>query len=241
MTSTVKLGTWLTIDSEAIAEIVCKAGVDWVCVDLEHSSLSLAGAERLIRVADLCGVQALVRLSANDPVQIARVMDCGAHGIIVPMVKTGDDVTAALRAMHYPPLGRRGVGLSRAQGYGPGFDEYRQWLAESSVLIVQIEHQDALEHLDDIFEAGGMNAYMIGPYDLTASMGIAGQFAHPRYLEALKAIKEAGERAGIEAGIHVVEPDPEQLRARIDEGYTRVAYSVDFRIVDAAIRAVVDD
>ncbi len=237
----VRLGTWLTLGSPAIAEIVCKAGFDWVCVDLEHSTTSLETAEALLRVIDLCGKRGFVRLSTkDDAVQIKRVLDSGAHGLIVPMINSAEDVERVVLAMHYPPRGHRGVGLARAQAYGPGFEAYRRRLAEEVELIVQIEHADALPHLDAIFASEDVGGCMIGPYDLTASMGIAGQFDHPDAVAAMSRIAQAAQSAGVAAGIHVVEPDPAALKQRIDEGYTFIAYSVDFRMIDAASRLGLD-
>ena len=230
------MGTWLTLADPAVAELMAQAGMDFLTIDLEHSSLDLFQAAALIRVAELSGAAPLVRLSDNDPVQIKRVMDAGAHGIIVPMVCAAADVSRAWQALHYPPRGRRGVGLARAQAYGEGFGAYRAWLDEQAVLVAQIEHKDALAALDEILAQPGLDAFLVGPYDLSASMGIAGQFEHPDFIAALEQILAAGRRHGVPAGVHVVEPDPVQLRARLDQGYRLVAWSVDFRMLAAAAR-----
>lgn len=234
------VGSWLTIPAPAVAEIMAAAGFDWLVVDLEHSALSLSQAADLIRVIDRCGSAPLVRLSALDPTQIKRVMDAGAHGIIVPMVCEAEQVRAAERAMHYPPRGQRGVGLARAQGYGVDFDAYRSWLDAEALLIAQIEHVDALPNLDAIFASPALDAFLIGPYDLSASMGVAGQLDDPEVDAALTQILDAGRRAGLAAGIHVVEPNPDRLQARLTSGFTFVAYSVDFRMLDHAARSASD-
>jgi len=234
------LGGWASLASEAIVEIMCEAGFDWVAVDLEHSATALADAERLIRVIDGRGRVPLVRLTGNDPQQIKRVMDAGAHGVIVPNVRGREDVLQAVRAMQYPPRGERGVGLSRAQGYGASFEAYREWLERSAVLVAQIEHVDAIGQLGDILDVAELDAVLIGPYDLSASMGWPGAFHEPRFVEAVAEIRRAAAARGKPAGIHVVEPDPAALRARVDEGYRFVAYGVDFRMIDVACRAGVD-
>ena len=230
------VGSWLSLGHAGICEIMCNAGFRWVAVDLEHTTTSLEQAEAIIRVADGKGVTPLVRLASHDPVQIKRVMDAGAHGVIAPNIRTAKELAQVAAAMQYPPTGTRGVGLGRAQGYGPGFESYRSWLSESSVLIAQIEHVDALENLDEIMSVQALDAYMIGPYDLSASMGCAGQFNNEQYLAAVSTIVEAGNRHGVCSGTHVVEPDPVQLRQRIDDGFRFIAYSVDFRMIDAACR-----
>lgn len=230
------VGTWLTLDSPAVAEIMARAGFAFVTVDLEHSPLTLAQAADLIRTAELAGSAPLVRLSAGDPVQVKRVMDAGAHGIIAPMITRREQVEALHAAMHYPPLGSRGVGLARAQGYGEGFDRYRTWLAEHAVLVAQLEHVDALKQLDAILSSRVLDACLVGPYDLSASMGLAGQLDHPDVLAALDRIRAAAERHGVPAGTHLVQPDPPQLRRLLDQGYRFLAYSVDFRMLAVAAR-----
>src|SRR3990167_863010 len=137
MNNKISIGSWITLAHPAIAEIMAKAGFEWLVIDLEHSVITIREAEELIRVIALCGVKPYVRLTANDPNQIKRVMDAGAQGIIVPMVKSADDVKKAADAMFYPPKGTRGVGLARAQNYGAGFDKYLAKHANFD-LIVQI-------------------------------------------------------------------------------------------------------
>src|SRR2546423_13195240 len=121
------LGAWITQGHPAIAEIFARAGFDWVTVDLEHSTISLDQAGELIRTIDLAGCAPLVRLTSNDPNLIKRLMDAGAHGIIVPGVNAAADAEAAVAATRYPPAGHRGVGLGRAQGYGARFHDYFAW------------------------------------------------------------------------------------------------------------------
>lgn len=232
----VTVGSWITLANPAIAEIMAKAGFDWLTVDLEHSVITIREAEELIRVIDLCGVVPLVRLSANDPVQIKRVMDAGAHGVIVPMVNTKMEAQAAVSALYYPPKGRRGVGLARAQGYGTTFQRYKEWLANEAIVIVQVEHIDAVNNLTDILSVPGIDGYFIGPYDLSASIGLPGQFAHPDMIAIIKKIKQIGYDLKKAGGLHVVEPDIIQLEERINEGFQFIAYSLDIRMLDTACR-----
>ncbi len=141
------LGSWITLGHPAIAEIMANAGFDWLVVDLEHSVIDLEMASDLIRTIDLCGTAPLVRLTSNDQNQIKRVMDAGAHGIIVPMVNTPAEAVMAVAATRYSPVGSRGVGLARAQGYGANFQDYLKWQSEGPVVIVQIEHKGAVDQL----------------------------------------------------------------------------------------------
>ncbi len=230
------IGSWLTMPSLAISELMAKVGFDWLTIDLEHSSLSIEQAAEMIRIIDLTGVSPLVRLTSNDGNQIKRVMDSGAHGIIVPMVNTKGDAEQAVSSVYYPPKGIRGVGLARAQDYGIGFHEYRDWLEENAIIIAQIEHIDAVNNLEDILSVDGVDGYIIGPYDLSASLGVSGEFDHSSMIEAMNEIYRVATTLGKYGGIHIVEPDTDLLKQSVLEGFTFLAYSVDFRMLDVSAR-----
>ena len=228
------IGSWITLAHPAIAEIMAKNGFDWLAVDLEHSVITIREAEELIRIIQLSNVTPLVRLTSNDPNQIKRVMDAGSHGVIVPMVNSPEDAKNAVQAVKYPPVGKRGVGLARAQGYGTKFHDYLEWQKSKSIVIVQVEHIDAVNNLEEIFSVEGVDGYIIGPYDLSGSMGIPGQFDHPLFLETMQRIKNVASDMNMEGGIHVIEPETQQLQQRIEEGYRFIAYSLDIRMLDVA-------
>ncbi len=230
------IGTWITLGHASIAEIFAKAGFDWLVVDLEHSTISIEQAGELIRTIDLAGVAPLVRLTFNDINQIKRVMDAGAHGIVVPNINTPQEAKDAVLATRYAPLGRRGVGLGRAQKYGPGFKDYLDWQKDAPVVIVMIEHESALDHLEDIFAVPGVDGFIIGPYDLSCSMGMPGEFERPEFIAVMQRILNAGLKAGCAPGLHIVEPDMVYLRQAISEGYRFIAYGVDIRMLDVSAR-----
>jgi 2-dehydro-3-deoxyglucarate aldolase len=234
------LGSWITLGHPAIAEIFSNSGFDWIVVDLEHSSMSIDQAGELIRVIDLSDVAPLVRLTSNNPDQIKRVMDAGAHGIVVPMVNSVSDALDAISATRYEPFGNRGVGLARAQSYGAKFKEYVDWQNNSPVVIVQIEHISAIENLKEIFKIKEVDGYIIGPYDLSCSMGIPGEFDDPKFIETMQTIKDFGDTANKPGGLHIVEPDKSQLVKSISDGYKFIAYSVDIRMLDNACRIGLD-
>lgn len=235
----ISVGSWITLAHPAIAEIMAKAGFEWLVIDMEHSVITIREAEELIRVIELCGVKPYVRLTANDPQQIKRVMDAGAQGIIVPMVKSIKDVKKAANAMFYPPKGTRGVGLARAQGYGAAFESYLE-KQKSFDLIVQIEHIEAVNQLDEILSFPDLTGFIVGPYDLTGSMGIPGNFEHIDFHQALNKIKNiANSYLNVKRGIHLIEPNFSQLKKLIDEQYDFIAYSLDIRILDIGVRSAV--
>ncbi len=230
------VGSWITLAHPAIAEIMARAGFDWLAVDLEHSVITIREAEELIRIIDLCDVTPLVRLSKNDPVQIKRVMDAGAHGVIVPMVNSVAEAEQAVASVRYPPQGKRGVGLARAQGYGAAFGSYKAWLQSKVIVIVQIEHIQAVQNLSAILAVDGVDGFIVGPYDLSGSLGIPGDFEHPDMKKAMGIIRRDGVASGKVPGIHVIEPDVVELQERIKDNYRFIAYSLDIRMLECACR-----
>ncbi len=232
----VTIGTWITLAHPSIAEIMAASGFDWIAIDLEHSVITIREAEELIRVINLSGVTSLVRLTSNDPNQIKRVMDAGSCGVIVPMVKSIEDVKQAVAAVKYPPYGNRSVGLARAQEYGQSFSEYLEWQKNQTIIIVQIEHIEAVNNLEAIFSVEGVDGYIIGPYDLSASLEAPGEFDNPIFLNAMERVKKVAAEMKMMGGIHIIEPEPRQLQKRIAEGYQFIAYSLDIRMIDVACR-----
>lgn len=231
------IGSWITIGDNAIAEIMSKAGFDWLAVDMEHSALSMAQCQELLRVIDLCQVAPLVRVGANDPLLIKRAMDAGAHGVIVPMVNTAEEAKQAVSYVKYPPEGKRGVGLSRAQGYGTNFDAYKNWVKKESIVVIQIEHIDAIKNLENILSVDGVDAFIVGPYDLSGSLKIPGQFNDKRVKDAVKKIISVSRDRNISAGYHVVSTDEKLVQKKIEEGYSFIAYGVDFLFLGDSMRA----
>lgn len=230
------IGSWVTLGHSAVAEIMAAAGFDWLVLDMEHSVIDVAAAQEMIQAIDRCGIPSIARLTNNDENLIKRVMDAGATGIMVPMVKSVEDAQRAIDAVYYPPKGTRGVGLARAQGYGASFQEYRRWLGDNAVVVVMIENIKALDEIDALLALPDVDAYIIGPYDLSASMGVPGEFHRPEVAQAIERIQQAGERAGKPGGLHVVDPVLDDLRKRLDQGFRFIGYGMDIRIIDCLCR-----
>jgi len=226
-TSKVTIGSWITLAHPAIAEIMAKAGFDWLTIDMEHSAITLYQAQQLIQIVELCDVTPLVRVGENNPNLIKRVMDAGAHGVIVPMVNNKDDAIRAVNAVKYPPEGTRGVGLARAQGYGLMFEKYRDWVNKESIIIVQIEHIEAIKNLEGILSTTGIDGSIIGPYDLSGSSGYPGEFEHPEVKKALEKYETLCKELNKPMGIHVIPPDNEEVLKFIKKGYKFIAFSLD--------------
>jgi len=222
------IGSWITIGNSSVIEIMATAGFEWLCIDMEHTSIDLATAKMLITTIHANNIKALVRVSKNEEVAIKKVMDMGADGVIVPMIKTKEEAQMAIDFVKYPPTGKRGVGLYRAQNYGIGFDEYKKWVEEEAVVIAQIEHIEAVKNIEEILAIEGIDGTIVGPYDLSGSMGFPGDYHRDDVKEAIKKVKIACEKHNKPYGFHVIESDPSKLQVRIDEGCTFLAYSLDF-------------
>lgn len=223
----VTIGSWVQLGDESLVEMMATGPFDWLCIDLEHTTIAIDQCGKIIRVADLAGVPALVRLSGHDPAQIKRVLDAGATGIIAPMVNTADEAAAVVAAATYPPAGVRGVGLARAQRYGVGFPDYLERMESDLVCMMQVEHIDGVNNLEEILAVDGVDGFFIGPYDLSASLGHPGNFSHPAVVAAMERVAEMARNPDVIAGIHVVEPDLDRLRQVVSEGYRFVALASD--------------
>jgi len=221
------IGSWISLSGLDSCEIMARSGFEWLVIDMEHTAISSGRMVDLIRVVDLCGIAALVRVGANDPLLIKHALDAGARGIIVPNVCSAEEAERAVAAAYYPPVGNRGVGLFRAQGYGQAFDSYRSKADVETVVIVQIEHKDAVEKLDAILAVTGVDGFLIGPYDLSGSLGAPGDFDAAPYKACITKVSAALRNAPVPGGVHVVHPDREQLSRLIADGYKFLVYGVD--------------
>lgn len=222
------LGSWLTIPHQAVIEILGSAGFEWLVIDMEHSPISISDALNLIGHIQGNGMQALVRVSKNEEVIIKQVLDAGADGVIIPMIKNEEEARKAVGFVKYPPIGNRGVGLNRAQKYGTSFDSYKNWVNDSVVVIPQIEHIDAVNNLDSILKVDGVDGIIVGPYDLSASMGYPGDYNREDVKEALFKVDEITKNNNMPLGFHVIESDFQHTLNKIRKGYTFLAFSIDF-------------
>lgn len=213
--------------SEIIAELLSKMNFDWILVDMEHSAIDLTKAQNLVRIIESNGVSPIIRVGENNANLIKRAMDTGAHGVMVPMVNSAEEARQAVAAVKYPPKGTRGVGLARAQGYGTTFDEYRRWVNKESIVIVQIEHIDAVESFEEIMSVEGVDGFLVGPFDLSGSIGHPGAFEHPKVKRSLDKVMKLTKKNKFLAGFHVIPPDYKEVNRRIRQGFKFVALSLD--------------
>lgn len=221
------IGTWQQIPDSDISEMLADAGYDWVAVDLEHGGMSRHQLSNMFRAMELKGAAPMARVANADMVNIKTALEAGAHGVILPMITSREQLDAAVNHILYPPAGARGVGFCRANLYGRNFDEYMRGAAERILIVAQIEHIDAVNNLEAIIGHPRLDAVFVGPYDLSGSMNLTAQFDHPGFKEAMEHINTVCRRHGMPMGAHVVMPDAEKLRNNIEQGYQFIAYGID--------------
>ena len=230
----ISMGSWMQIPHGSVAEIMGHAGYDWVAVDMEHGSISIHQLPDLFRALELGGTLPLVRLAQGHPKDCKQALDAGAGGVIVPMVESAEQLISVRDACRWPPAGTRGVGFSRANLFGKNFDTYCQE-AQAPLLVTMIENIRAVDALDAILQVDGQDAVLIGPYDLSASMGITAQFDHPQFVSVVESIRIKAEKYKIPCGVHIVFPSKEELAQRIGEGYRFIAYSIDATFLNTVV------
>ena len=220
------IGSWMQIPHPSIAEIMGQAGYDWVAVDMEHGAIAIHQLPDLFRALELGNTLPIARLAHGQPKDCKQALDAGAGGVIVPMVESAAQLTQVRDASCWPPTGTRGMGFSRANLFGKHFDAYIEE-AQSPLLVAMIEHVRAVDNLPEILQVSGLDAIMIGPYDLSASMGLTAKFDSPEFMETMDRIHMLSSRYRIPCGVHVVMPDAAALQQRVTQGYRFIAYSID--------------
>ena len=227
--------TMLTLPSGAVAEILGDVGFDWIFVDAEHGPIEAAELQLILQTIGR-RVPCLVRVPTTDSVAIQRALDLGAAGIIVPQVNSAEQAARVVDFSRYPPAGSRGVGISRAQGYGLDFTPYVSDANQRSVVVVQAENIRAVECIEEIAAVPGIDGVLIGPYDLSASMGLMGQIDHPRVVEAIDRVTAVCLRRGLKLGIFGV--TPAAVKPYLAKGYTFVVAGVDTILLGQGARGV---
>jgi 2-dehydro-3-deoxyglucarate aldolase len=222
----VSVGSWMQIPHGSVAEILGRAGYDWVAADLEHGSFSNHQLPDIFRALELGGTLPLARVAQGQPKDCKLALDAGAGGVIIPMIESAAQLQSVVNACRWPPAGSRGVGFSRANLFGGDFNEYAGE-AQAPLLVAMIEHERAVDDLEGILKVPGVDALLVGPYDLSASMGLTAQFDHPRFTQIIQRIVDTARRIGVPCGVHVVDPDETLLEQRIQQGYRFIAYSID--------------
>jgi len=222
------IGSWLQLPSPEVAEIMGRAGYDWVAVDMEHGLFTRSGLADICRAIELGGAAPFARVAEASKNEIKGALEAGAQGLIFPMIESRAQLDEAISWALYPDRGgSRGVGFCRANLYGKQLAAYREGVAGDLILVAQIEHIRAVGELPRILEHPRLDAIMVGPYDLSGSMGLTGRFDHPDFIAVMQRVQDACARCGANMGVHVVEPDPTELARRVQQGYRFIAYGID--------------
>lgn len=229
------LGCWLNLGSAITAEIIGLAGYDWVLIDLEHGAGSEADVLHQLQALEHTSAAAIVRVESCERQRYHRVLDLGAEGIMCPRVNTPEEGQKAAAAIAYPPQGVRGIAkMLRACNYGTTFDEYLGNSQKNLVGIIQVETEESLSNLDVLASLEGIDVLFVGPADLSISLGIFGEFQHPRFLEAIQATAKAAIRHGKAAGTLL--QTPEQFHQFYDLGYRFLACGSDGNFMNSGAR-----
>jgi 2-keto-3-deoxy-L-rhamnonate aldolase RhmA len=233
------IGILTTLDSPEAAEALALSGVDWLFVDAEHSPGLDPGAVLRIAQAVAGRCYTVARVPGNDDGWIKKVLDAGVDGVIVPHVGSRADARHAVAAAKYPPLGRRSAGLARAHGYGADVPGYLARANETTALVVQIEDVDGVANAAEIISEPGVDAVLIGPYDLSGSMGRPGRVDDPEVRAAIDGVVARCRAAGTPVGIFAATPGA--ARAELDRGITFLAVGTELSLLSAAIRRMLAD
>jgi len=218
------IGTLITIPAPEVAEIMAEIGYDWLFIDTEHSSFNAQSAQGILQAVDhRC--PCVIRIPTNDEVWIKKALDIGAAGIIAPGVNSADEAERIVRMCKYPPRGSRGVGIGRAHGYGLTFKKYVAAANDEIAVILQAENINAVENIAEIVRVPDVDAVLIGPYDLSASMGKMGRINDAEVQAAIASVTECCREAGRPLGIYA--DSAESAAPFIKQGYTLIAISTD--------------
>lgn len=229
------IGSVVTITSPVVAEILAEAGCDWIFIDEEHAPIGPQEIQTILQAAapKCAGV---VRISSSEELPIKKALDAGAAGIIVPQVNTADQARSVISYGKYEPMGNRGVGLTRAHRYGLGFQRYLEKANEETAVILQAESAQAVRNIDAITDVEGVDAILVGPFDLSASLGKTGKLDDPEVQEAIDKVVEVCRKKKMRLGIFGI--SVEAVKPYVERGFTLIAAGVDSNFVALGARKI---
>ena len=222
---------WTSLSHPQISEMLTFSGVDFMGIDIEHSTISQEQSQRIIAVCHAGGIPCLPRVASHNQEDIKRLLDSGADGIIVPTVETPEQIENLVKWMKYPPIGNRGYGVARAQGYGHDFTQYTDEWNNTSILIIQIETICAVDNIEKLLGYQDVDGVMVGPYDLSGSLGVPGQINHALVKSAIKQVFESCKKFGKSCGVHEVDPTVKNVQESFNAGSTFTVLASDVFIL----------
>lgn len=229
-------GLWVTSEASAVTEVAALLGIDWICIDMEHGYLNFRDIQGHLTAARGTDLTVLVRPPSQDLEPIKRALDVGAHGVILPLVDTADEVRAAYDHFYYPPIGRRGIGGERSVKWGLDLVDYVNTANDELLFIPMIETQRAYENLDEILSVDKIESIFLGPGDMSASRGAVGEWEGPGVADInLDILRRATER-GVSSGI-VARHTDEAIQRR-DQGFGMVSLGSDIGLMIRQIKSM---
>jgi len=233
----VALGSMISgVRSPQIARMFGAAGWDFFVIDTEHGPFDMETVADLCTVVRAEDVVPLVRVPDKDYHHLARPLDNGALGLVCPRVETREQVEHIIRSTKYYPLGQRGASISgiHTAYVGVEHDEYMEWANAETLVVIQIETKCAVDNIEELVSVEGVDATWIGPFDLSQTLGIPGQFRHPQMAECYERVIEACNQHGVAPGIHFHEMEP--MKEWIERGMRLVTFKTDINFLMTAAR-----
>ncbi len=224
-------GGWLSYSHPSIAETLSMAGFDFIGIDMEHTTINLEQAQRIIAACQAEGCLCLPRPVSHSNDWIKPLLESGADGIIIQMVNSAEDVKELLSYIKFPPRGNRSYGVNRAHGYGLDFHRYVNEWNDCSSFIIQVESIEAVNNIDELLDFEDVDGVMIGPYDISGSLGVPSQTSHPKVIEASKKVIKACEKWRKSCGTQVSVASMESVQQLFDQGYTYAILESDLFIL----------
>ena len=226
------IGALVQLPSASVVEVLAQAGFDWLVIDTEHGPIDVERLQAMIRATSETATTPFVRIASKLDWLAKRALDVGALGVMIPGVNSADEARAAVRAVRYPPEGSRGYGPTfAALRWGLSGADYVRQANDTVMAILQIEHIDAVARIDDILIVRGIDLVLIGPNDLSGSMGLLGQVSHPEVQAAIDLVLKAAKKAQVPAGIFGVSGD--EINRYIAQGFQAILAGVDVAFLAA--------
>ena len=199
------IGTLVSLPSSEICELLASIGYDWLFIDAEHGAFNPQQAQAMLQAA--APTPCLIRVPSDETIWLKKALDIGAAGVIVPQVHTADQAREIISHCKYTPDGKRGIGIGRAHKYGIDFDRYIKYANQETAVVLQAESSEAVDNINDIVKLKGIDAILIGPYDLSASLGKPGEIDHPVVQAAINKIIKTCQNAKLAMGFFGVTPE----------------------------------
>ena len=224
-------GGWLSFTDPGISETFCKAGFDFVAIDMEHTTFSLEQAKSIITSCHSEDVCCLPRPVSHNNDYIKPLLEAGADGMFIQMVETEKHVKELISKIKFPPYGNRSYGVNRAHGYGFDFDNYINDWNDTSSIIIQVESIKAVKNIENLLAFEEIDGVMIGPYDISGSLGIPGEINHPKVRDASKKVIEACRKFKKSCCTQISNVNEQSIQDAFNQGFTFIILGSDLFVL----------